>query len=151
MVRIATILKDHRNAESVSGLIALWGFVRDAVFLTKAGALGIAYRLSPPDNECLDAATRAAMTSRVAQVLRRLGDDYRLYTYLLKRPELIHSPAQEERILRACLDAGGLEAMYCTTEFWCDGLDGETSMACMQFLSNIVRKNLEATTSGLTH
>jgi D-glutamate cyclase len=71
--------------------------------------------------------------------------------YLLKRPELIHSPAQEERILRACLDSGGLEAMFCTTEFFCDGLDGETSMACMQFLSNIVRKNLEATTSGLTH
>lgn len=71
--------------------------------------------------------------------------------YLLKRPELIHSPAMEERIVRACLDAGGLEAMFCTTEFWVDGLDGETSMACMQFLSNIVRKNLEATTSGLTH
>jgi hypothetical protein len=44
--------------------------------------------------------------------------------YLLKRPELIHSPAQEERIVRACLDAGGLEAMFCTTEFWVDGLDG---------------------------
>jgi hypothetical protein len=71
--------------------------------------------------------------------------------YLLRRPELIHSPAQEERILRACLDAGGLEAMYCTTEFWVDGLDGETSMACMQLLSNIVRKNLESATTGLTH
>ena len=41
--------------------------------------------------------------------------------------------------------------MYCTTEFWVDGLDGETSMACMQFLSNIVRKNLEGGTTGLTH
>jgi hypothetical protein len=71
--------------------------------------------------------------------------------YLLKRPELIHTPAQEERIVRACLDAGGLEAMFCTTEFWVDGLDGETSMACMQFLSNIVRKNLEGGSSGLTH
>jgi hypothetical protein len=71
--------------------------------------------------------------------------------YLLRRPELLHSPAQEERIVRACLDAGGLEAIYCTTEFWVDGLDGETSMACMQFLSNIVRKNLESATSGLTH
>jgi D-glutamate cyclase len=71
--------------------------------------------------------------------------------YLLSRPELIHSPAQEERILRACLDAGGLEAMYCTTDFWVDGLDGETSMACVQFLSNVVRKNLERATTGLTH
>jgi hypothetical protein len=41
--------------------------------------------------------------------------------------------------------------MYCTTDFLVDGLDGETSMACMQFLSNIVRKNLEPPGTGLTH
>ena len=105
MVRIATILKDHRNSESVSSLIALWGFVRDAVFLTKAGAVGVAYRLSPPDNECLDAATRAAMTSRVAQVLRRLGDDYRLYTYLLKRPVVPHIPSNHATpVLKAAFE-----------------------------------------------
>ena len=71
--------------------------------------------------------------------------------YLLKKPQLIHSPDMEKRIVQACLDAGGLEAMYCTTEFLVDGLDGETSMACMQFLSNIVRKNLEPPDAGLTH
>jgi hypothetical protein len=71
--------------------------------------------------------------------------------YLLKKPQLIHSPDMERRIVQACLDAGGLEAMYCTTEFMVDGLDGETSMACMQFLSNIVRKNLEPADAGLTH
>jgi hypothetical protein len=71
--------------------------------------------------------------------------------YLLKKPQLIHSPEMEKRIVQACLDAGGLEAMYCTTEFLVDGLDGETSMACMQFLSNIVRKNLEPPDAGLTH
>jgi len=71
--------------------------------------------------------------------------------YLLKKPQLIHSPEMEKRIVQACLDAGGLEAMYCTTEFMVDGLDGETSMACMQFLSNIVRKNLEPADAGLTH
>ena len=57
------------------------------------------------------------------------------------KPQLIHSPEMEKRIVQACLDAGGLEAMYCTTDFLVYGLDGETSMACMQFLSNIVRKN----------
>ena len=64
MVRIASILKDHNNPQSVSSLIALWGFVgeggSDGMFLTKAGALGVAYRLSPPDNECLDPASRDA-------------------------------------------------------------------------------------------
>jgi hypothetical protein len=71
--------------------------------------------------------------------------------YLLKKPQLIHSPEMEKRIVQACLDAGGLEAMYCTTEFLVDGLDGETSMACMQILGNIVRKNLEPADAGLTH
>lgn len=71
--------------------------------------------------------------------------------FLLSRPDLVHTPAQEARILRACLDAGGLEAMFCTTEFFVDGLQGETSMACMQFLRDIVAKNLEGGTTGLTH
>ncbi len=71
--------------------------------------------------------------------------------FLLKRPELMHTPELEARILRACLDAGGLEAMFCTTDFMVDGLDGETSMACVQILGNIVRKNLEPADLGLTH
>jgi hypothetical protein len=71
--------------------------------------------------------------------------------YLLRKPDLIHSPEMEKRIVQACLDAGGLEAMYCTTDFLVDGLDGETSMAFMQILSNIVRKNLELPGTGLTH
>jgi hypothetical protein len=71
--------------------------------------------------------------------------------WLLKRPDLLHSPAQEERIIRACLSAGGLEAMYCTTDFVVDNLAGETSMAALQFLRDIVGKNLEGGTTGLTH
>jgi hypothetical protein len=71
--------------------------------------------------------------------------------FLCGRADLMHSAAQEERTLRACLDAGGLEAMWCTTDFLVDGLDGETSMAVCQFLRNIVRKNLESTTRGLAH
>jgi len=57
----------------------------------------------------------------------------------------------EERIVRACLDAGGLEAMFCTTDFYVDGLEGESSMACVQLLRDIVRKNLETGETGLTH
>ncbi len=71
--------------------------------------------------------------------------------WLLKKPELMHRSSDEERIVRACLDAGGLEAMFCTQEFYVDGLDGESSMACVQLLGNIIRKNLEGTTRGLTH
>jgi len=71
--------------------------------------------------------------------------------FLLKQLELIHRPADEERIVRACLDAGGVEAMFCSTDFAVDGLRGESSMAVMQLLWDIVRKNLESPDAGLTH
>ena len=71
--------------------------------------------------------------------------------FLLKRADLMHTPALEARIIQACLDAGGLEAMFCTTDFMVDGLDGESSMACVQILGNIVRKNLEPADLGLAH
>jgi len=39
-VRLGRILRDYREAGSVNGLLALWGFVDDTTFLTKAGRLG---------------------------------------------------------------------------------------------------------------
>jgi hypothetical protein len=71
--------------------------------------------------------------------------------FLLGRADLMHTPAQEERLLRDCLNAGGLEAAYCSTNFLVDGLEGESSMAVVQLLGNIVRKNLEPPSRGLAH
>ena len=105
MLRLSRILKDYQDAGTVIGLISLWGFVDDRVFLTKAGALGVAFKLSPPDGECLDRTARVASAARIAQALRQLGDDYRLYVYLLKRPVTPPSPAAHANpILRAALD-----------------------------------------------
>ena len=39
MVRIGRLLRDYQDAGSVNGLLALWGFVDDTPFLTKAGHL----------------------------------------------------------------------------------------------------------------
>lgn len=104
MVRLTRILKDYREAGTLSGLIALWGFLsppggtlgegRDgAVFLTKSGAVGLACRLEPPDTECMDEASRAAIAARLAQVLKQLSERIHLYTYLLKRPVSLPVPA----------------------------------------------------------
>ncbi|WNJ18265.1 glutamate cyclase domain-containing protein [Pontibacter sp. G13] len=71
--------------------------------------------------------------------------------FVLEKPELLRTQAQEARLLRACLDAGGLEAAYCTTDFFVDGLDGETSMAVVHILGTIVRKYLEPIDTGLAH
>ena len=71
--------------------------------------------------------------------------------FLLGSPQLIHSPDQEARIIRACQKAGGIDAIHTSTEFGVDGLDGETSMACMQLLGSIVRKSLEKPNVGHAH
>lgn len=71
--------------------------------------------------------------------------------FLLGTPALMHGPAQEERIIRACQMAGGIDAIHTSTDFGVDGLDGETSMAVVQFLGNIVRKSLEPGTTGHAH
>jgi hypothetical protein len=71
--------------------------------------------------------------------------------YLLKMPELMHTAKMEERIIRHCLDAGGLEAMWCTTDFIVDSADGESSMAVVQLLNNMVRLALQAPTRGVAH
>ena len=86
MVRLTRILKDYTEAGTLSGLIAIWGFVRDAVFVTKAGAVGVVYQLNPPDTECMDEGTRAASAARTAQVIKQLSHRVHLYMYLLKRP-----------------------------------------------------------------
>jgi len=36
---------------------------------------------------------------------------------LLNRSDLVHSPEQEERIMLRCLEAGGIEAVFCTQNF----------------------------------
>lgn len=71
--------------------------------------------------------------------------------FLLKNPSLVHSMEDEQRIVRACLDAGGLEAINCSTDSFVDGLDLQSSMACVQLLGNIARKALEPHSAGLTH
>lgn len=92
MVRLTRILKDYSDAGTLSGLIALWGFVRDAVFLTKAGAVGVVYRLDPPDSECMDEGARLIAATRMAQVIKQLSDRVHLYIYLLKRPVSLERP-----------------------------------------------------------
>jgi hypothetical protein len=46
VVKIGRILRDYREAGSLNGLLALWGFVDDTTFLTKAGHVGVVYRVS---------------------------------------------------------------------------------------------------------
>lgn len=60
-----------------------------------------------------------------------------------RRPELMHPPEIEERMLHRIFQAGALEASRFSAELLIDGLDLQTSVSVVQILKNIVRKHLE--------
>src|SRR6266508_2797230 len=85
MVSVPRILRDYQDAGSVNSLLAIWGFVDDYVFLTKAGHLGLVYRLGGTGYECLDQVQRRDIVHRFEAALRLLDHSCRVYQYLCKR------------------------------------------------------------------
>ena len=57
MLTIRRILRDYEDAGSLNGLIALWGFMDEHTFLTKAGHVGVVWSAAP-------AATRGVQFTR---------------------------------------------------------------------------------------
>jgi type IV secretion system protein VirB4 len=82
---MARILRDYREAGSLNGLLALWGFVDEATFLTKAGHVGVVFRVRGVDYEGLSHAQRRALVHRLEGGLRLLDERCRLYQYLIKQ------------------------------------------------------------------
>jgi type IV secretion/conjugal transfer VirB4 family ATPase len=85
MVSIARILRDYQDAGSLNSLLAVWGFVDDTTFLTKAGDVGVVYQIRGIDCEGLTHAQRHALTRRFEAALRLLDEDCRVYQYVVKR------------------------------------------------------------------
>ena len=85
MVKLARILRDYRDAGSVNGLLALWGFVDEGTFLTKAGHVGVVYRLQGIDYEGLTHTQRCSLVHRFEAALRLLDEHCRVYQYLVKQ------------------------------------------------------------------
>jgi len=79
------ILHDYHEAGSVNALLAIWGFVDDTTFLTKAGHVGVVYRLRGIDYEGLTHDELQALVHRFEAALRLLDEHCRLYQYLVKR------------------------------------------------------------------
>ena len=85
MVSMARILRDYRETGSVNSLLAVWGFVDEHAFLTKAGHVGLVYRVRGSDYECLDSIQRRDIVHRFEAALRLLDESCRVYQYLCKR------------------------------------------------------------------
>jgi hypothetical protein len=105
-VRFARILRDYDDAGSLNELIALWGFVDDDVFLTKAGHVGLVYEVRGVDYEGLTHHQRHALVHQVEAGLRMLDERCRVYQYVIKRamdpivPAACHVPVANEAIQR---------------------------------------------------
>src|SRR5215218_6613391 len=110
MLRIRRILRDYEDAGSLNSLIALWGFLDDQTFFTKAGHVGVVYRLAGIDFECLDHAQRRDVVHRYEAALRCLDDSCRVYRYLSKRrmppiePARCRQPLVHEAVQRRSVE-----------------------------------------------
>lgn len=93
MVSLARIFRDYKDAGALNSLLALWGFVDDAMFLTKAGHVGFVYRLKGIDCEGLTHAQRHALAHRFEAALRTLDEHCRVYQYVVKRTTGVFTPA----------------------------------------------------------
>ena len=85
MVRIGRILRDYSDAGGLNTLLPLWGFVDAGAFMTKAGHVGLVYRLRGVDVDGLTQAERRSLTHRMEAALRQLDERCRLSQYLIKR------------------------------------------------------------------
>ena len=85
MVNVRRILRDYADAGALNSVLAIWGFVDDGTFITKAGDIGVAYRIAGVDYEGCDHPQRRDIVHRFEAALRQLDERYRVYQYLLKR------------------------------------------------------------------
>ena len=85
MLRLGRIIRDFEEAGSVNSLLAPWGFIDDEAFITKAGHVGLVFRLTGVDYECLDVTARRDAVHRLEAALRVLDEHCRVYQYLVKR------------------------------------------------------------------
>ncbi len=85
MVKISRIIRDYSDAGGLNSLLAPWGFLGDATFLTKAGHVAVAYALRGADVDGLTHAERHSAVRRMEAALRVLDERCRVYQYLIKR------------------------------------------------------------------
>jgi len=85
VTRITSITREYREAGALNRLLALWGFVDETTFVTKAGHVGVVFGVKGIDAEALTHAQRQSFTHRIEAALRGLDEHYRVYQYLVKQ------------------------------------------------------------------
>lgn len=105
MMRLDRILRDYADAGAINAQIALWGFVDEQTFLTKAGHVGLVYRLRGPDVEGYTHEQRRSIVHQMESALRLLDTRCRLYQYVLKQrvAPFVAEPCERPIAREACV------------------------------------------------
>src|SRR5262245_35518616 len=103
MKRLSRILKDYEEAGALNALVPIHAAIDDDTFMTKSGALVMIIALRGVDDECLDAANREQLVRGFQASAQALGDDIRLYQYLMKRdgPVIPHQSSENPIVQEA--------------------------------------------------
>ncbi len=89
----------YDQAGAVHTLLAPWAFQGD-VLVSKRGDLAVAFRLHGVDYEGLDPDGRQRVAHRMETALRLLSEQWRVYSYLVKRlaPPLTATPVADQAV-----------------------------------------------------
>lgn len=97
MIRLTRIFRDYRDAGALNELVAIWGFVDDCTFLTKAGDVGVVFEVRGPDATALTHQGRERVTHQFEAVLRLLHERVHVYQYVVKERVQEFSAATSSR------------------------------------------------------
>ena len=97
MIRVDRIFRDYRESGALNEQLAIWGFVDDATFLTKAGDVGLVFEMKGPDPTAMTHEERQRTTHQFESALRLLNERVRVYQYFIKQQVKPFSAAEASR------------------------------------------------------
>ena len=101
MIRLDRIFRDYREAGALNELIALWGFVDDSTFVTKAGDVGLVFAMKGPDATALTHEQRLRLTHQFESAFRLMNERVHVYQYFVKEQAKPFVPASAGRAVAA--------------------------------------------------
>ena len=97
MIRLDRIFRDYREAGALNELIALWGFVDDSTFVTKAGDIGLVFAMKGPDATAFTHEQRLRLTHQFESAFRLMNERAHVYQYFVKEEAKPFVPASAGR------------------------------------------------------
>jgi type IV secretion/conjugal transfer VirB4 family ATPase len=97
VIRVDRIFRDYRESGALNEQIAIWGFVDDATFLTKAGDVGLVFEMKGPDPTAMTHEERQRTTHQFESALRLLNERVRVYQYFIKQQVKPFNAAEASR------------------------------------------------------